>query len=97
MGGCDPSGPTLTPDGIWHVFPISGNWGHCTSPDLLHWNCSHPHTGWPLSNTGGLTVTPSGYFIAQANNWNISMAKVSLRQLACGYRSGGLLSVICYA
>ena len=26
----DPSGPVQTPDHIWHVFPINGNWGHCT-------------------------------------------------------------------
>eukprot|EP00664_Eupelagonemidae_sp_cell27_P000746 gene746-9412_t len=51
----DPSGPVQTPDGTWHVFPINGNWGHCTSPDLLRWDCSHPSTGWNMSNTGGIT------------------------------------------
>ena len=24
----DPSGPVQTPDGIWHIFPINGNWGN---------------------------------------------------------------------
>jgi hypothetical protein len=52
----DPSAPIQTPDGVWHVFPINSNWGHCTSPNLLVWNCSHPSTGWNMSNTGGITV-----------------------------------------
>ena len=30
-----------------------------------------------MSNTGGLTVTSAGYFITQANNYNISMAKAA--------------------
>lgn len=67
----DPSGPVQTPDGTWHIFPINGNWGHCTSPNLLTWNCSHPSTGWPFDNTGGITVTPAGYFLTQANNYNV--------------------------
>ena len=67
----DPSGPVQTPDGTWHIFPINGNWGHCTSPNLLTWNCSHPSTGWPFDNTGGITVTPVGYFLTQANNYNV--------------------------
>ena len=73
----DPSAPVQMPDGTWHIFPINGNWGHCTSLDLLVWNCSHPSTGWNMSNTGGLTVTSAGYFITQANNYNISMAKAA--------------------
>ena len=87
----DPSGPLLMPDGTWHVFPINGNWGHCTSPDLLVWNCSLPGdckpgcplaggcscTGWNMSNTGGVSVTPAGYFAFQANNYNLSMAKAT--------------------
>ena len=87
----DPSGPLLMPDGTWHIFPINGNWGHCTSPDLLVWNCSLPGdckpgcplaggcscTGWNMSNTGGVSVTPAGYFAFQANNYNLSMAKAT--------------------
>ena len=57
----DPSGPLLQPDGTWHVFPNSGGWGHCTSPDLLHWNCSHPATGFD-GDTGSISVTPQGTF-----------------------------------
>ena len=49
-----------TPDGVWHVFPISGGWGHCTATDLIHWNCSHPSTGWSMINTGAISVTPAG-------------------------------------
>ena len=75
-GDYDPSGPIQTPDGVWHVFPINGGWGHCTSTTLIHWNCSHPKTGMcspvyqngppastcvPIWNTGAVTVTPSGY------------------------------------
>lgn len=73
----DPSGPVLMPDGTWHIFPINGNWGHCTSLDLLVWNCSHPSTGWNISNTGGLTVTSAGFFLTQANNYNVSAAKAA--------------------
>jgi hypothetical protein len=58
-------GPIQTPDGLWHVFPINGNWGHCTARDLLHWNCSHPSTGWNLSNTGAVSVVGSRYFAFQ--------------------------------
>ena len=65
------------PDGTWHIFPINGNWGHCTSADLLSWNCSHPSTGWNMSNTGAISVTPAGYFAFQANNYNVSMARAS--------------------
>ena len=49
--------------------------GHCTSTDLLEWNCSHPSTGWNMSNTGGITITPAGYFLTQANNYNVSVAR----------------------
>ena len=73
----DPSGPVQTPDGTWHIFPINGNWGHCTSANLLTWDCSHSSTGWNASNTGGITVTPAGYFLTQANNYNISVAKAN--------------------
>merc|ERR1719174_2661884 len=34
-----------------------------------------------MSNTGALTATPAGYFITQANNWNISMAKAKTAAL----------------
>ena len=57
----DPSAPLLQPDGTWHVFPNAGGWGHCTSPDLLHWNCSHPNTGFD-GDTGSISVTPRGTF-----------------------------------
>ena len=76
-GDQDPSAPIQTPDRVWHVFPINGAWSHCTSRDLLHWNCSHPKTGMPIWNTGSITVTPSGYFAIQANNYNLTMAKAS--------------------
>jgi sucrose-6-phosphate hydrolase SacC (GH32 family) len=76
-GNQDPSGPVQTPDGVWHVFPINESWGHCTSPDLLHWNCSHPATGWPMPNTGAVSVTPAGLFIMQADNFNVSMARAT--------------------
>ena len=57
----DPSGPLLQPDGTWHIFPDGGGWSHCTSADLLHWNCSHPKTGFD-GDTGSVTVTPAGTF-----------------------------------
>ena len=92
--GGDPSGPTLLPDGTWHFFPIGGGWGHCSSKDLIHWDCKQqcntsscattpgclhcqPTTGWPLPNTGALSVTPSGSYIMQANNFNVSMKKAA--------------------
>lgn len=43
------------------TVPDSGGWSHCTTPDLLHWNCSHPKTGFD-GDTGSLTVTPKGTF-----------------------------------
>ena len=52
----DPSGPLLI-DGTWHIFPDSGGWSHCTTKDLLHYNCSHPKTGFD-GDTGAITVTP---------------------------------------
>ena len=60
-GNYDPSGPLLQPDGTWHVFPDNGHWGHCTSTDLLRWNCSHPDTGFD-GDTGSISVTPQGIF-----------------------------------
>ena len=57
----DPSGPLLLPDGTWHIFPDSGGWSHCTTKDLLHFNCSHPQTGFD-GDTGSVTVTPKGTF-----------------------------------
>ena len=57
----DPSGPLLMPDGTWHIFPDSGGWSHCTTKDLLHYNCSHPKTGFD-GDTGSVTVTPKGTF-----------------------------------
>jgi hypothetical protein len=58
----DASGVLLQPDGTWHMFPDGGKWAHCTSPDLIHWNCSHPDTGFGSGDTGGITVTPKGTF-----------------------------------
>jgi sucrose-6-phosphate hydrolase SacC (GH32 family) len=84
----DPSGPVQI-EGTWHIFPINGNWGHCTSPDLLMWNCSHPSTGWQFDNTGGITVTPVGYFLTQANNYNISMAKAASANLDVWVHANG--------
>ena len=84
----DPSGPLQTPDGTWHVFPISGGWSHCTASDLIHWNCSHPTTGWPMINTGAITVTPQGYFAMQANNKNVAMAKASAADMNAWVHKG---------
>eukprot|EP01052_Picozoa_sp_SAG31_P040360 SAG31_NODE_5825_length_2306_cov_82.832352_2_plen_279_part_00 len=53
----DPSGPLLLPDGTWHVFPDSGGWSHCTAKDLLHWNCSHPKTGFDGDTGKGAQLT----------------------------------------
>lgn len=76
-GDQDPSGPLQTSDGVWHVFPINENWSHCTSSDLLRWNCSHPSTGWKMPNTGGVSATPAGFFAMQADNFNVSMARAN--------------------
>ena len=43
-------------------FPDGGKWGHCTSTDLVHWNCSHPSTNFGSGDTGGISVTPKGTF-----------------------------------
>ena len=61
-GVYDASGVLRQPDGTWHMFPDGGKWGHCTSLDLIHWNCSHPSTGFGSGDTGGISVTPSGTF-----------------------------------
>ena len=76
-GNQDPSGPLLMADGTWHVFPINQAWSHCSSRDLLRWNCSHPSTGWPMPNTGAVSSTPSGFFAMQADNFNVSMARAT--------------------
>eukprot|EP01052_Picozoa_sp_SAG31_P026805 SAG31_NODE_2456_length_5663_cov_8.660361_6_plen_274_part_00 len=61
-GVYDASGVLRQPDGTWHMFPDGGKWGHCTSLDLMHWDCSHPSTGFGSGDTGGISVTPKGTF-----------------------------------
>lgn len=55
------------------MFPDGGKWGHCTSADLIHWNCSHPSTGFKSGDTGGISVTPQGTFALWPGN-GIDMA-----------------------
>ena len=45
------------------MFPDGGHWSHCTSKDLLHWDCAHhpKSTGFD-GDTGSITVTPHGTF-----------------------------------
>ena len=69
----DPSGPILQPDGTWHIFPDLGRWAHCSSRDLLRWNCSHAPTGFGTGDTGAISVTPSGTFALYPSN-GISLA-----------------------
>jgi sucrose-6-phosphate hydrolase SacC (GH32 family) len=62
-GQYDPSGVIQQPDGVWHMFPDGGHWSHCTSRDLLHWDCSsHPKSTGFDGDTGSITVTPKGTF-----------------------------------
>ena len=63
----DPSGVILQPDGLWHLFPDAEHWGHCSSPDTLRWNCSHPGTNFSSGETGSITVTPAGTFAIYPN------------------------------
>ena len=73
----DSSGLLLQPDGTWHVFPDGGRWGHCTSRDLIHWNCkNHPTSTGFDQDTGGISVTPKGTFAMwpQMSGGGIEMA-----------------------
>lgn len=57
----DPSGPFITPNGVWNVWEDMQGWGHYQSTDLLHWTLVGNPTGFG-GLTGSIAITPSGFY-----------------------------------